>query len=232
LAPFGIWPLIVRGGSLLAHRFASKGSFLGGYFFGKRGLGSWLLALDLSHFSGQNGPTGLAAATERLRQIKPPGGQVGDLISAPVPSAFLLLGVASSFFLMWPFSSAGQPSGMVRLMAFKDTPSLKRALVLVAFYYTLTYFSLMVIFICARAMFPTEYLQGIGSEGEPDSIMPVMVRKLASPILSGLLLAAPCAAIMSTVAAFLFLVSSTVVRDLFHHWRFGFSGGCISNFST
>ncbi len=45
--------------------------------------------------------------------------------------------------------------------------------------------------------------------------MPVMVRKLASPILSGLLLAAPCAAIMSTVAAFLFLVSSTVVRDLY-----------------
>jgi sodium/pantothenate symporter len=42
-----------------------------------------------------------------------------------------------------------------------------------------------------------------------------MVRKLASPILSGLLLAAPCAAIMSTVAAFLFLVSSTVVRDLY-----------------
>ena len=55
--------------SLLAHRFASKGSFLGGYFFGKRGLGSWLLALDWSYFSGQNGPIGLAAATERLRQI-------------------------------------------------------------------------------------------------------------------------------------------------------------------
>lgn len=45
---------------------------------------------------------------------------------------------------------------MVRLVAFKDTPSLKRTLVMVAFYYTLTYYSLMVIFICPRAMFPTE----------------------------------------------------------------------------
>jgi|GEM_PF-1545791 Na+/pantothenate symporter len=146
---------MVRGGSLLAHRFASKGSFLGGYFLGNRCLGSWFFALDWSHFRGQNGLTGLAVATERLRQMQPPGGQVGDLISALVPSAFLLLGIAFSFSIMWPFSSAGQPSGMVRLMAFKDTPSLKRALVLVAFYYTLTYFSLMVIFICARATFPT-----------------------------------------------------------------------------
>ena len=62
--------------------------------------------------------------------------------------------------------------------------------------------------------------------------MPVMVRKLASPILSGLLLAAPCAASMSTVPALLLLVGSTVFRDLLHHWRFGFSGGCISNFPT
>lgn len=161
------------------------------------------------------GHTGLAAATERLRQTTPPGGEKGDLVSIPGPGAFLPLGLAFSFFLMWPFSSAGQPSGLVRLMAFKDTKSLRKALVLVAFYYTLTYFSLMVIFVCARAIYPTEYLQGIGSEGEPDSIMPVMVRKLASPFLSGLLLAAPYAAIMSTVAAFLLLVSSTVVRDLY-----------------
>jgi Na+/pantothenate symporter len=140
----------------LAYRFASKVFFLVGYFLGNRGLGFCLFALDWFHFRGQNGLKGLAAATERLRQFQPPGGQVGDLISAQVPYAFLLLGMAFSFFIMWPFFSAGQPSGMVRLMAFEDAPSLKRALVLVAFYYTLTYFSLMVIFICARAMFPTQ----------------------------------------------------------------------------
>lgn len=153
--------------------------------------------------------TGLAAATERLRQ------QDSSLILGPGPGAFLPLGMAFSFFLMWSLSSAGQPSGMVRLMSFKDVPSLRRALLLVGLYYFLTYLSLLVIFVCARAIFPTEYLREIGSEGEPDSIMPAMARHLAPPLVAGLLLAAPYAAIMSTVAAFLLMISSSLVRDLY-----------------
>lgn len=153
--------------------------------------------------------TGLAAATERLRQ------QDVHLVQGPGPNAFLPLGMAFSFFLMWSLSSAGQPSGMVRLMSFKDVPSLRRALLLVCGYYFLTYLSLLIIFICARAIFPTEYLREIGSEGEPDSIMPAMARHLAPPLVAGLLLAAPYAAIMSTVAAFLLMISSSLVRDLY-----------------
>jgi Na+/proline symporter len=82
-------------------------------------------------------------------------------------------------------------------------------------YYLVTYLSLLIIFICARAIFPTEYLSEIGSEGQPDRIMPEMVRHLADPVWAGLLLAAPYAAIMSTVAAFLLMISSSVVRDLY-----------------
>lgn len=159
--------------------------------------------------------TGLAAATERLRQPD----MIPGLVQGPGPDLFLPLGMGFSFFLMWSVSSAGQPSGMVRLMSFKDTPSLRRALVLLGVYYVLTYVCLLVIFICARAIFPTEYLRQIGTEGEPDAIMPEMVRYLTDragvPWLAGLLLAAPYAAIMSTVAAFLLLISSSLVRDLY-----------------
>ncbi|MCI0638351.1 MAG: hypothetical protein L0Y72_12975 [Gemmataceae bacterium] len=157
--------------------------------------------------------TGLAAATERLRQ------QDSKLVTGPGPDLFLPLGMAISYFLMWSVSSAGQPSGMVRMMSFKDTPSLRRALVLIAFYYLVTYVSLLVIFVCARANFPTQYLRNIGTEGQPDAIMPEMARYLTDhagvPWAAGLLLAAPYAAIMSTVAAFLLLISSSLVRDLY-----------------
>ncbi|VTS08220.1 sodium:solute symporter family transporter [Tuwongella immobilis] len=157
-----------------------------------------------------SGATGLAAANEWLIAQDP------ALVYGPGFNGFLPLGMAFSFYLMWSMSSAGQPSGMVRLMAFKDTGSLRRALVLVAFYYMIVYSAIIIIFICARAIFPTEYLREMGSEGEPDAIMPAMALKVApSPFLAGLLLAAPYAAIMSTVAAFLLMISSSLVRDLY-----------------
>lgn len=152
---------------------------------------------------------GLAAATERLRRMDP------SLVYGPGPGNYLPLGMAFSFFLMWSLMAAGQPSGMVRLMSFKDSASVRRALLLVCGYYIVTYLSLLIIFVCARAIFPTEYLREIGTEGQPDSITPVMARHLAHPLVAGLLLAAPYAAIMSTVAAFLLLISSSLVRDLY-----------------
>jgi SSS family transporter len=167
-----------------------------------------VLAVPAIEVNGQT-LTGLAAATERLRQEDP------ALVQGPGPKNFLPLGMAFSFFLMWSLMAAGQPSGMVRLMSFKDTPSLRRALMLVVAYYVLTYISLVIIFVCARAIFPTQYLKDIGSEGQPDSIMPAMTRHLAHPLLAGLLLAAPYAAIMSTVAAFLLMISSSLVRDIY-----------------
>lgn len=158
---------------------------------------------------------GLAAATESLRQQDP------QLVYGPGPRDYLPLGMAFSFFLMWSLMGAGMPSNMVRLMSFKDSASVRRALLLLAFYMLLTYLSLLIIFVCARAIFPTEYLHEAGSEakGQPDSIMPAMTRHLAKeigqPWVAGVLMAAPYAAIMSTVAAFLLMISSSLVRDIY-----------------
>ncbi len=166
---------------------------------------------DASTLAANKELHGLAAATEHLRRQDP------QLVYGPGPKDYLPLGLAFSFFLMWSLMSPGQPSGMVRLMSFKDSPSARRATMLMVFYFALTYMCLLVIFICARAIFPREYLHESGSEarGEPDQIMPAMARHLAHPLLAGLLLAAPYAAIMSTVAAFLLMISSSLVRDLY-----------------
>jgi SSS family transporter len=151
---------------------------------------------------------GLEVATDKLREQDP------ALVEGPGPAEFLPLSMAFSFFLMWSLSSAGQPSGMVRLMSFKDSQSLRKAMVVVCCYYVVTYSCLVIIFICARAIYPTEFLKSHG--GIPDSVMPEMARRLAPhPLIAGLLLASPYAAVMSAVAAFLLMISSSLARDIY-----------------
>ena len=141
----------------------------------------------------------------------------GVYVSGPGPSAtdsvgFLSLSVAISFFFMWAISGSGQPSNMVRLMAFKDTMTLRRAIFTVALYYTCIYVPLVFIFCCARVLVP-------GMEAEPDRIMPEIAVYLTNGIgaawLGGLLIAAPFAAVMSTVDSFLLMISSAMVRDIY-----------------
>lgn len=88
------------------------------------------------------GHTGLAAATDSLLRQDP------HLVYGPGPAEFLPMGLAVSFFVMWSVTTPGQAGGMVRLMSFRDTQSLRKAMVLIAFYYLLTYLLLIVIFVC------------------------------------------------------------------------------------
>jgi sodium/pantothenate symporter len=143
--------------------------------------------------------------------------QSGSYVTGPGPhrensDGFMPLSLAISFFFMWAISGTGQPSNMVRLMAFKDTVTLRRSIFTVAMYYTAIYFPLVIIFCCARVLMP-------GMESEPDRIMPQMAVELTQNIgmgwLAGLLIAAPFAAVMSTVDSFLLMISSALVRDIY-----------------
>jgi SSS family solute:Na+ symporter/sodium/pantothenate symporter len=148
---------------------------------------------------------GLAAATTTLRELDP------QLVSGPGPGNFLPLGSAVSFFVLWTIGAMGQPVGMVRLMACRDTPTLRTSLFMIGLYYSLIYLPLVITFVCARSLYPTEFLQ------EPDKIMPEMALALTEnwPLLGGVILAAPYAAAMSAVAGFLLLMSSSLVRDIY-----------------
>jgi SSS family solute:Na+ symporter/sodium/pantothenate symporter len=149
---------------------------------------------------------GLANATEQIRHI-----DHGNLVTGPGPDDYLLPGLAVSFFFLWTIGSMGQPVGMVRLMACRDTPTLRTSLFMIGFYFALIYMPLVIAFICARALYPTEFV------GESDRIMPVMALSVTQdwPVLGGLILAAPYAAAMSAVAGFLLLMSSSLVRDIY-----------------
>ena len=135
-----------------------------------------------------------------------------DTSSNSSSDGFLPLSLAISFFFMWAISGAGQPSSMVRLMAFKNSMTLRRSIFTVAIYYSLIYFPLVIIFCCARVILP-------GMDLESDRIMPQMAVTLTTQIgqgwLAGLLVAAPFAAVMSTVDSFLLMISSALVRDIY-----------------
>ncbi len=141
----------------------------------------------------------------------------GVYVSAPGPKSssglgFLPIMLAVSFFCFWPFAGAAQPSYMARQMAFKDVPTLRHSIIFVAVYFSLIYFPLIVVFTCGRVLIP-------GWEIDADRIMPEMAAYLTSsagvPWLAGLLVAAPFAAVMSSVDSFLLLVSGSVVRDVY-----------------
>jgi SSS family solute:Na+ symporter/sodium/pantothenate symporter len=133
------------------------------------------------------------------------------LLTGPGPNDFVPLSLAISYFFLWTIGAMGQPVGMVRLMACRDTPTLRRSLFMIGLYYALIYFPLVVTFVCARAYLGDRYVH------ESDKIMPIMALTVTQdwPLLGGLILAAPYAAAMSAVAGFLLLMSSSLVRDIY-----------------
>ncbi len=147
----------------------------------------------------------------------PGNDQPGSFVTAPGPhksdlDGMLPMSLAFSMFFYWAISGTGHPGSMVRLMAFRNTRTLRISIVTVAVYFSFIYFPLVVIFCCSRLLLP-------GMEVEADRIMPQMAVTLTTNIgagwLAGLLVAAPFAAVMSTVDSFLLMISSAVVRDFY-----------------
>jgi SSS family solute:Na+ symporter/sodium/pantothenate symporter len=129
--------------------------------------------------------------------------------------AFLPLGAAISFFFVWPIGGIGSPASMVRLMACKDTDTMRRSIVLLSFYNMLIYIPLVLICISGRALMP--------QVAHSDEIIPRLAvwsgRELAGgSFLSGLILAAPFGAVMATVSTYLVVIASGVVRDVYQRF--------------
>src|SRR5260370_713498 len=124
--------------------------------------------------------------------------------------AFHPIGLAISFFFMWAITGMGQPSTLVRLMAFRDSRTLRYSIIYLTIYNALIYIPLIFIFVAARTILP--------NLASSDDVMPSLVIKLANPYVAGLILAAPYGAVLSTVSGWLLIVSSGLVRDLYQRF--------------
>jgi SSS family solute:Na+ symporter/sodium/pantothenate symporter len=124
--------------------------------------------------------------------------------------AFHPIGLAVSFFFMWAITGMGQPSTLVRLMAFRDSKTLRYSILYLTIYNAVIYIPLIFIFVAARSILP--------NLASSDDVMPSLVITLANPYLAGLILAAPYGAVLSTVSGWLLIVSSGMVRDLYQRF--------------
>ena len=111
---------------------------------------------------------------------------------------------------MWAITGMGQPSTLVRLMAFRDSRTLRYSILYLTIYNALIYVPLIFIFVAARSILP--------NLASADDVMPSLVIALANPYVAGLILAAPYGAVMSTVSGWLLIISSGLVRDLYQRF--------------
>ena len=139
----------------------------------------------------------------------------GELNSGPGPFDWQPLGLAFSFFFVWVFSGMGSPSGMVRIMACKDTRTIRRSIFLLACYNMCIYLPLIVICICGRTLLPDLAVS--------DEIIPRLALLGTEGIwggsfIAGLILAAPFGAVMATVSSYLVVIASGLVHDVYQRF--------------
>lgn len=133
--------------------------------------------------------------------------QSPDLLTPVGPDGFLPLPAAISFFFVWPLATAGGPSLITRFLACRDTASLRRAALLIGVYILLLYPAVIFVGILGRVLVP-ELAAG-------DHAMPATILAAVPSALAGLVLAAPMAAIMSTISSFLLVAAGAIARDLY-----------------
>jgi len=126
-----------------------------------------------------------------------PFGSDGNLSAAYVSSFWILVGVGV----------VGLPQMAVRAMSYKNSKSMHRALVIGTIVTGFIMLNMHLIGIFARPVLP-----GIEIG---DKVIPLIALEVLPAWLAGIVLAAPMAAIMSTVDSLLLLVSSSIVKDVY-----------------
>jgi sodium/pantothenate symporter len=113
----------------------------------------------------------------------------------------------SSFWILVGVGVIGLPQITVRAMSYKNSKAMHKAIIIGTFVIGFIMLGMHLIGVFARVILP-------GVE-VGDTVMPTLTLKILPPFLAGLVLAAPMAAIMSTVESLLILVSSAITKDIY-----------------
>ncbi|MFC3886101.1 sodium/pantothenate symporter [Bacillus songklensis] len=113
----------------------------------------------------------------------------------------------SSFWILIGVGVVGLPQIAVRAMSYRDSKAMHQAMIIGTIVVGAIMMGMHLIGVFARAVMP-------GIE-VGDKVMPLLTMEVLPAWLAGIVLAAPMAAIMSTVDSILLLVSSALVKDLY-----------------
>lgn len=113
----------------------------------------------------------------------------------------------SSFWILVGVGVVGLPQISVRAMSYRNSKAMHRAIIIGTFVVGFIMFGFTLTGVLARVVIPGVKVG--------DEVMPLLTLKILPSWLAGITLAAPMAAIMSTVNALLLVISSSIVKDLF-----------------
>ena len=133
-------------------------------------------------------------------------GEYGTEIAAMRPGALI------SFWVLVGVAVLGLPQTAVRCMAFKDTKSMHSAMI-----YGTVVIGILMLGMHLAGTFAFPLLPEGGLEST-DQVIPYIVMTYMPAWAAGLFLAAPLAAVMSTVDSLLILASATIIKDLYIHY--------------
>ena len=113
----------------------------------------------------------------------------------------------TSFWVLVCFGLIGLPQLAVRSMAYKDSKSLHRALVIGTLAVSVLVLGMHLTGVIGRAVIPDLKI--------PEQVIPTLMVQVLPPLVAGIFLAAPMAAIMSSIDSLLIQSSSTLIKDLY-----------------
>lgn len=159
-------------------------------------LGTLVLLAGVLHAGG-----GAAALFAELAAIDP------DLVSPRGPDGALGVSFMLSFWVLVCFGAIGLPHSAVRCLAYKDSTAMHRGIVIGTLVGAVLMFGMHFAGALGRVLVPDLTV--------PDKVMPTLMLTVLPPLLAGLFLAGPMAAIMSTIDSQLIQASATLVKDLY-----------------
>ncbi|SDN12173.1 sodium/pantothenate symporter [Fictibacillus solisalsi] len=113
----------------------------------------------------------------------------------------------SSFWLLVGVGVVGLPQITVRAMSYRNSKAMHQAMIIGTFVVGFIMLGMHLTGVFARVVIP-------GIE-VGDKVMPLLALKVLPGWLAGIVLAAPLAAVMSTVNSILLIVSSSIVKDVY-----------------
>ncbi|CNI52698.1 MULTISPECIES: sodium/pantothenate symporter [Yersinia] len=163
-------------------------------------VGTILLLVAVIHAAG-----GIHKAVETLQHIDP------ALVSPQGGDQILDLPFMASFWILVCFGVIGLPHTAVRCISYRDSKAVHRGIIIGTIVVAILMFGMHLAGALGRAILPDLKI--------PDQVIPTLMITVLPPFAAGIFLAAPMAAIMSTINAQLLQSSATIVKDLYLNLR-------------
>ena len=141
---------------------------------------------------------GINSLMSKLVSINP------DLITPFGVDNFIAKPFILSFWVLVGIAILGLPQTSVRCMGFKDSRSLHNAMIIGTFVVGFLMLGMTLLGVSGKALIPDI---AVG-----DLAVPTITMKVMPPILAGIFIAGPLAAIMSTVDSLLILCSAAIIK--------------------